>query len=188
MAPSIRWRSADLDVFPLDDGKRYEIIDGELFVSEPPSAGHQSACGEVYFALQAWGRQTGSGQTLVAPGLIFADDDDVAPDIVWVSHERLRAILAPDGHLHGAPELVVEVLSPGSTNERRDRAAKLDLYSRRGVDEYWIVDWQQRRIEVYRREQGGLRSVATAVGQDVLQSPLLPDFSLQVGLHFPDLP
>ena len=62
-----------------------------------------------------------------APGLIFADDDDVAPDVVWISRERLAGTLDQTGHLHTAPELVVEVLSPGSVNERRDREVKLKL-------------------------------------------------------------
>ena len=64
-----------------------------------------------------------------------------APDVVWVSKERLAAVLRRDGKLHGAPDLVIEVLSPGAKNERRDREAKLKLYARRGVREYWIINW-----------------------------------------------
>jgi Uma2 family endonuclease len=82
--------------------------------------------------------------------------------------------------LHAAPELVVEILSPGATNERRDREAKLKLYSRRGVLEYWIVDWRAQQVEVYRREELALRLGATLYPADVLQSPLLPGFACQV--------
>jgi Uma2 family endonuclease len=75
---------------------------------------------------------------------------------------------------------MIEVLSPGTTNERRDREAKLKLYSQRGVQEYWVADWQRRQVEIYRREHAALRLVATLYEQDTLQSPLLPDFSIQV--------
>jgi Uma2 family endonuclease len=71
----------------------------------------------------------------------------------------------------------VEVLSPGARNERRDRDLKLKLYSRQGVQEYWIADWLLRTIQVYRRQEAELRLVATLRGDDVLTSPLLPGFS-----------
>ena len=82
----------------------------------------------------------------VAPRLIFAGDDEVAPDVVWASTARLAAILGAGGWLYAAPELVVEVLAPGPKNIQRDRQTKLKLYARRGVDEYWIVDWPRRMI------------------------------------------
>jgi Uma2 family endonuclease len=135
-------------------------------------------------ALETWSVQTGTGEANLAPGVIFADDDDVAPDVVWISHDRRATALGPDGHLHAAPELVVEVLSPGSLNERRDREAKLKLYSCRGVLEYWIVDWRTRQIEVYRREQLALHLVATLLPTDTLTSPLLPGFACEVATLF----
>ena len=112
--------------------------------------------------------------------MIFADDDDVVPDVVWISNTRLATAFQPDGKLHSPPELVIEVLSPGSNNERRDREAKLKLYSRRGVLEYWIVSWQERRIEVYRREGTVLKLAETLYDENLLQSPHLPGFSCQV--------
>lgn len=81
--------------------------------------------------------------------------------------ERLATALRPDGHLYAAPELAVEVLSPGEANERRDREARLRLYSRRGVLEYWIVNWQERRVEVYRREEAILKLDRTLLEDDV---------------------
>ena len=89
----------------------------------------------AYF-LTAWSRQTGLGQVSGGPGLVFGEEDDVAPDLVWTSFPGLKTILQPDGKLHAAPELVIEVLSPGKRNESRDRQAKLKLYSRRAVSEY----------------------------------------------------
>ena len=102
------------------------------------------------------------------------------PDLVWISRERLAKSVDEAGHLRFAPELVVEVLSPGKANEYRDRDAKLNLYSRRGVQEYWIVSWMQQSVEVYRREQAALKLVATLYAQDEIESPLLPGFSCQV--------
>jgi Uma2 family endonuclease len=183
MSTARRWTSADLAVLP-DDGKRYEIIDGELYISQQPHWYHQRACGKIAAALDAWSRQTGAGAANVAPGVIFAEDDDVAPDVVWISQARRATALGPEGHLHAAPELVVEVLSPGGANERRDREVKLKLYSRRGVLEYWIVDWRTQQIEVYWREQLALRLVATLYPTDTLTSPLLPGFAYQVAALF----
>jgi Uma2 family endonuclease len=187
MTRSARWTSADLEAFP-DDGKRYEIIDGKLFVSRQPHFYHQVTCSTVNSQLFVWNEQTGAGVVSEAPGLIFAEDDDVAPDIVWISHERLRTSLRPDGKLHAAPDLVVEVLSPGVKNERRDREAKLELYSRRGVLEYWIVSWQQREVAVYRRADPALQLVATLHESDTLESPLLPGFSCPVQKLFASIP
>ena len=185
MKTSLRWRSADLELLP-DDGKRYEIIDGELYVSEQPHRDHQAVCGRVHAALLAWTAQTGAGQANLAPGVIFAEDDDIAPDVVWASSARLATGLR-DGKLYVAPELAVEVLSPGVSNERRDREAKLKLYSRRGVDEYWIIDWRKRTVEVYRRDEDVLQHQATLTTGDILQSPLLPGFSSSVDQFFADL-
>jgi len=92
--------------------------------------------------------------------------------------------LQEDGKLHTSPELVIEVLSPGSANERRDREVKLKLYSRRGAEEYWLVNWQERRLEVYRRQEGVLELDKTLDEADTLQSPILPGFSCKVGQFF----
>jgi len=187
MARSMRWTSADLELFP-DDGKRYEIVDGELYVSKQPPWYHQLLCVDLAVPLDRWSRDTGAGVVNVAPGVILADDDDVAPDVVWVNTERLAMALAPDGKLHAAPDLVVEVLSPGLTNERRDREAKLKLYARRGVREYWIVDWQRRQIEVFMRVDATLQLVATRLEGDSLESPLLPGFGWPVSELFARVP
>ena len=121
---------------------------------------------------------------MTAPGIIFGDNDNVIPDVVWASNERLPLLLDEAGHLTGAPELVVEVLSAGSENEKRDRELKLKLYSARGVREYWIVDWRKQQVEVYRREQASLKLVATLFNGDELSSPILPDFICAIAQLF----
>ena len=180
---TLRWNSRDLEMFP-DNGKRYEIVDGELYVSKQPHWQHQFVSGQVFALLQAWSNQTKAGMANLAPGLIFGDEDDVAPDVVWISRERLAIALHEDGKLHKAPELVVEVLSPGASNEHRDREAKLKLYSRRGVQEYWVVNWREQYIEVYQRENALLTLTRTLYSNDTLKSPLLPDFECEVAQLF----
>ena len=183
MTSTQRWTSADLDALP-EDGSRYEIIDGELFVSTQPHFYHQHVCGKVYWTLENWNYKTNLGQAIFAPGLIFANDDDVVPDVAWLSKQRLSVALGDDGKLHSAPDLVVEVLSPGSTNLRRDREAKLKLYSRRGVLEYWIVDCRAQSLEIYRRLNAHLGLFATLTSGDLLESPLLPGFCEQLDALF----
>lgn len=178
-----KFTSSDLLLMP-DDGKRYEVIEGELYVSRQPGYEHQYTCSRFSQFLGEWNDQTGVGVVLPAPGVIFAEDDDVAPDVIWITRERLAETVDTAGHLHTAPELVIEVLSPGKANEYRDRQAKLKLYSCRGVDEYWIVNWRQRLIEVYRREQAALKLVATLHDTDTLESPLLTGFSCRISRLF----
>ncbi|MBO0783533.1 MAG: Uma2 family endonuclease, partial [Ktedonobacteraceae bacterium] len=125
---ALRWTSRDLELLP--DNKRYDIVDGELYVSKQPDWQHQFVCVRISMFLQLWSDQTQAGMVNFAPGVIFDDDDDVVPDVVWISRDRLKSALQADGKLHSCPELVVEVLSPGPTNERRDREVKLKLYSR----------------------------------------------------------
>lgn len=178
-----KFTSADLALLP-DDGNNYEIIEGKLLMSRSPSYEHQYTCLRLGRFLDEWNDRHKTGITLIAPGVIFADDEDVIPDVVWMSRARLLRSVDKAGHLHEAPELAIEVLSPGKENARRDRRAKLDLYSRRGVAEYWIVDWIQHEIEVFRREEGVLKQVATLSHHDQLESPLLPEFTCLVSALF----
>ncbi len=124
--------------------------------------------------------------TIISPGLIFSEADSVIPDVVWVSRERLVQIEDEAGHLTGAPELVIEVLSPGTQNECRDKEAKLKLYSVHGVREYWIINRFTKQVEVYRREKAQLILVATLIGDDEITSPLLPDFFCSIRCFFPE--
>lgn len=180
----VRWTTSDLELLATDEWKRYEIIDGELFVTRAPHLSHQNTSGNIYFELQTWSRGSGNGKAFMTPGVIFTDTDNVIPDVVWVSNERLAMLLDEEGHLTGAPELVVEVLSPGKTNERRDREAKLKLYSSQGVQEYWIADWRLQKVEVYRRENAQLKLTATLLADDDITSPLLPNFRAQIQRFF----
>ncbi len=175
----VRWTIADIELFP-EDGKRYEIIDGELFVTRAPHWQHQEVTGNVYSQLKAWSRQTHLGRTAIAPGIIFSTTDSVIPDVVWASNQRLEDCLDESGHLTDAPELVVEVLSRSKKDRQRDLELKLKLYSTQGVQEYWICDYHKPEIRVYRREEAVLKLVVTLFTEDTLTTPLLPEFSCKV--------
>lgn len=179
----VRWTTADLDLLP-DNSNRYEIIDGELFVTRAPNWEHQQVVDNICTELKLWSRQTGVGKAASGAGIIFTDADNVIPDVVWVSKERLAIILDDAGHLTAAPELIVEVLSPGEMNERRDKEVKLKLYAAQGVREYWIAAPRLQQIQVYRREKATLVLVATLYANDELNSPLLPGFSCSVAKLF----
>jgi Uma2 family endonuclease len=191
---ALRKAAADL-LFTIDDlarmpedGKLYELIEGEIYVSHQPSWHHQYACSNIFRVLQNWNDQTNLGVANCAPGIIFSVHDAVAPDVIWISNERLPHALGEDGKLHTAPDLAVEVISPGWQNERRDRDAKLKLYSLRGVRGYWIVDWQAQQVEIYRRSRTKLNHIATLLHEDELTSLLLPGFSCPVAKLFHQIP
>lgn len=182
-AERVHWTTADLELLP-DNGTRYEIIDGELFMMRAPRWSHQKVADKICAALNQWSDQSKLGEATTTPGIIFSDADNVIPDVVWVSHDRLAILLDAAEHLTGAPELIVEVLSPGEQNERRDREVKLKLYASQGVQEYWIVDRALQQVQVYRRQAATLKLVATLLAADEITSPLLPGFGCLVGVVF----
>jgi Uma2 family endonuclease len=183
VSQKVRWTIEDLEGFP-DNNNQYEIIDGELFVTRSPHLGHQDVAGLTYAALLSWSLPNKLGKPFIAPGVIFSEADAVIPDVIWISRDRLTEVLDESGHLTGAPELVVEVLSESAADKKRDRETKLKQYSVHGVIEYWIVDRWLKAIEVYRRDNGLLKKVLTLYEADNLTSPLLPGFSCQVGTLF----
>ncbi len=180
----VRWTTTDIDLLPENEGIRYEIIDGELLVTRAPHIRHQRTCGKIHRVLDTWSDSSGLGEPFFTPGIIFTEADNVIPDVIWISNERLAVLVDDEGHLTGAPELVVEVLSPGREQERRDREAKLKLYSSKGVQEYWIVNWRLQQVEVYRRENSLLKLIVTLLSNDELTSPLLPGFSCSITQFF----
>ncbi len=183
----VTWTTADLALFPEDDN-RYEIIDGELFVTRAPNWKHQKAATRISTALDTWSEMSQLGEVVQTPGVIFSDANNVIPDVVWVSNARLATSLDEAGHLTAAPELVVECLSYGGDDEARDRRLKLKLYSMRGVLVYWIIDWKREQVEVYERDgnQLGLRETLRwsptdwKSSGDQLTCGLLPGFAVAV--------
>lgn len=180
---SLRWTIADLDLLP-DNGTRYEIIDGELFMTRAPRWKHQKVANNICAALNNCAELATLGEATTTPGIVFSEADNVIPDVVWASYTRLETLLDEAEHLTGAPELIVEVLSPGADNERRDREVKLKLYTLQGVQEYWIVNPRLQQVQIFRRQRAILELVATLLIADEITSPLLPGFSCPVAAFF----
>jgi Uma2 family endonuclease len=179
-----QWTTADLLTIPYDEWHRYELIGGALCISDHPPISHQQVVGACVVALTGWSRAARAGRAIHWPGVILSDRDSVIPDVVWLSRERWAALADQNGHFRGAPELVVEVLCPGTLSERRDRDAKLKLYSEHGVEEYWIVDPNAQTVAVFRRQDAQLHLIATLTRDDTLTSEVLSDFSVPVSQLF----
>lgn len=179
----IKWTSSDLELLPENDN-RYEIIDGELEMTRSPHWQHQKTIVRISTKLENWSIETELGYTIINPGIIFGDNDNVIPDLIWISQERLAISVDENGHFTTAPELIVEVLSESLSDIRRDKESKLKLYSNRGVQEYWIADWRLQQLEIYRRNQGKLELVMTLLNDDEITTPILPNFSCKINQFF----
>jgi Uma2 family endonuclease len=174
---------ADLEATP-DDGNRYELIEGELYVSTAPTYLHQRILVKIVIAVSGFLAVRPVGEILPGIGVIFDDFSGVIPDLVFFSSERKGHILA-GGRLTAAPDIAIEIVSPGASNERRDRQIKRRLYSIHGVGEYWIVDPETRSVELYRkRKQGGLVLAANLQIGDELASSVLHGFRLPIQAIF----
>jgi Uma2 family endonuclease len=174
MPVDIRLTYEDFCCLP-NDGKRYEIIDGELFVTPLPFLPHQRAVTRLTSYLSVFVREKDIGEVFVAPfDVVFSRFDVVEPDLLYVSKDRLSVLT--EKNVQGAPDLVVEVLSP-STAET-DRTIKLKLYAHYGVQEYWIIEPYGPSAEIYRRQERGFESVKKLGATDSLISPLFHGFSL----------
>ena len=147
--PSITWQ--DVQQMP-DDGNRYEAIEGDLYMTPAPGTRHARVSKRLQYALDRILERPDLGEIFVAPyGVEFpATGEGVQPDIVFVSRER-REIIEEAG-IVGAPDLVVEILSPATAS--RDRTIKLRLYERQGVRDYWIVDPDESTVDVWRFGEG----------------------------------
>ena len=168
---------ADLDAFPEDDGNRYELIDGELFVSGAPGLSHQRVLMNLLFELGSYLKANPIGILVPGAGAIFSDYDAVIPDIAFVRNERWDEAVTGE-RFTGALDIVIEILSPGSQNRHRDLVAKHQLYGKYGCREYWIVDTENRAVHIFQLQGTTLTEVARLAGDAAITSPLLPGFEL----------
>ncbi len=182
LAEELLYTVDDWENFP-DDNNRYEIIEGEVFVSTAPRFIHQLLTKRIVNILSNYVDAHNLGEVLPTPGVIFSKKNAVIPDVIFISRERLKHFLIDD-KIQGAPELVIEILSPGKSNRDRDRVTKLKLYSRFPVLEYWIIDPQRKNVEVFRKTPDGLRLAETLNETETLISPLFPEFFLTVAELF----
>ncbi len=168
----------DLEATP-DDGNIYELFEGELFVSKAPALKHQEIIGNFATILNSYLWQNPIGKIWVTPGVIFDEYNSAIPDLVFIAKERIPQI-ASGIHIVGAPDLAIEIMSPGSENVRRDQIVKRQTYAKFGIREYWIVEPIVEVIEISRLQTNVLASVGTFRNGDQITSPLLPDLSFTV--------
>ncbi len=169
---------ADLDATP-DDGNRYELMEGELFVSRAPSIPHQRIIHNLQMALGLYLASNRLGVLIPGAGLVLSNFDAVIPDLVFVAEER-RNEIASGNRMTGAPDIAIEVLSPGVENTQRDFVHKRQLYGKHGVKEYWIVDPENQAVELFRLRERHLERIARLTDKDEITSALLPGFQLNV--------
>ena len=170
---------ADLDAMPENDGNRYEIIEGELFVSCSPGLTHQIVATNLIVLIKNYLTTNPIGIVVTTPGMVLSNYSGVIPDLVFFRHDQ-RADIVTDDRLTAPPRLVIEILSPGSANVRRDRIAKLNLYAKHGVPEYWIVDPKKLQLDRYVMRGSSLTLLETLQSGDTLTCEALPGFSCQI--------
>ena len=168
---------ADLEAMP-DDGNRYELFEGEIIVSRAPGLPHQRVLGNIFAAIRDYLKQNPIGEVLLTPGVIFDELNSAIPDAAFISNQSRRTF-GFGNHITGAPELMIEIVSPGHENARRDRVAKRQVYGKYGVKEYWIADPENRSLEVYRLKRRTLVLIKTVIADDEVTSSVLPGFSCQ---------
>src|SRR6266481_1695486 len=173
---------ADLDACP-DDNNRYELIEGELFVARAPGLPHQIVIQNFQIALADYLKINPIGRVVPGAGAVFSNSDAVIPDLAFVINERWSDIVSND-RFNAAPDLVIEVMSPGKENRDRDLLVKRQLYAKYGVAEYWIVDTENRLVQVYRLQKQRLENVATRRNGEEVTTPLLAGFQLSVSTIF----
>ncbi len=164
------------------DGRRYEIHDGELSVTPAPSPQHQRVIGDLYTMLRQHVKSGGLGEVLLSPiDCILTDISIVQPDLVYL--DTARASLVSNRGIEGPPALVIEVLSPSTTEI--DRSTKRQLYARHGVPYYWIVDPGARAVEAYVLSEGVYQLSARVAGSEPVSLSPFPDLAFVPALLWP---
>ena len=172
----------DYLLFP-EDGLRHEILEGEHYVTASPFVRHQRISGRIYRPLSSWVEERDLGEVFYASVDVVLSPHDVAvPDLFYISKERSEIIT--EKNIQGAPDLIIEIISPGT--RLRDEGIKLQCYSDRGVEEYWMVYPDRQTTRVCRRKDGRLRLAAdlSAVAGDFLSTPLLPGLAIPLAEIF----
>jgi Uma2 family endonuclease len=162
----------------------FQVIEGDLVMSPSPNTTHQTIIGRIYLAIANFLEKNPLGEVFVSPLDVFLGDTNVyQPDVLFVSNRR-RSIIAEKG-IEGAPDLVVEALSPATAHF--DRGSKRKVYARYGVREFWLVDPDTRTIQVYLLEKNAEKLAATYGEKAVFESALLPGLKFKAAGIFKSL-
>ncbi len=174
--PVVKFTYEDYRTTPAD--KRYELLDGGLIMVPAPNIKHQRVQLELATQLRPFIRDRALGELLIAPcDVVLSATDVVQPDLLFISRGR-EHLLSGGENVRGAPDLVVEILSPATAD--RDRGYKRELYGRHGVTEYWLVDPIAETISIHRQRAGVLAATHTFGREQTLRSPLLAGLELHV--------
>jgi len=180
-APQGHWTYEHYAAIP-DDGQRYEIVDGVLYMSPAPSGWHQKAVLWIAYHLTNYVELGGLGNVVMAPfDVELSFKNVVQPDVVVLLKEHQDQYII--SRIVGAPDLVVEVASPGTS--KYDRNKKAHAYAQAGVQEYWIVHPLEYTLEVLVLDAGKYRSIGVFSGEQTIPSQVVPDFPVQVRQFFP---
>lgn len=161
-----------------DDGKRYEIIEGELYMTPASVTRHQTIAMRLSHLFMTYLESHPIGIALAAPcDVVLSEFDVVEPDLLFVRHNSTARIT--EKNIQGPPDIVVEILSPGTA--ARDRGLKRKRYEHFGVQEYWLIDPDLNTLEIFRLETGEFRAVPLIAAPAACSSPLLPGLTLDLG-------
>ena len=159
------------------DDRRYELLDGELMMVPAPNRKHQRILGTLYAELRRFTREHGAGEVFVAPfDVVLSDTNVVQPDVLFLS--RAREHRSTEENVRGAPDLVIEILSPSTAD--RDLGYKHELYGRHGVLEYWIVDPVAETVAVHRQRHGRLECTGTFGRGESVGTAVLDGLALEL--------
>ena len=174
--PVVKFTYEDYLTTPEDE--RYELLDGDLIMVPAPNVKHQRVNAEIYTQLRHFIRDQGLGTLLYAPcDVVLSDTNIVQPDLLFVSRER-EHLLSSGENVRGAPDLVIEILSPSTA--AKDRGIKRELYGKYGVTEYWLVDPIAETVSIH-RQRGGVLAATDIFGRgQTLRSPLLAGLELHL--------
>lgn len=178
-ATQTRLTAAEFEQLP-ETNTPTELIAGEVIMTPAPKYAHQ----KTVFVLAKLIEQLGPGGiTCIAPIDVYLDEANVVqPDVFWVGGEESRAQLGDDGYWHGAPDLVVEVLSPATA--RHDKREKFNLYEKHGTREYWLVEPEAEYIEVWQLVEGRYRRQGIFGPENSFQSTVLGNQKVELSVVF----
>jgi Uma2 family endonuclease len=157
------------------DRNRYEVIDGELYVTPSPSVAHQLAVGHLAMLLGTHVDATGLGRVLIAPlDVLLSETTIVQPDALFLSSSKIPSPTVKN--IQVAPDLVIEVLSESTAEQ--DRVHKKRIYARHGIPQYWIVDPENRTLEVFELAGSEYRLAGSFAGDTTATSSLFPGLEI----------
>ena len=169
--------------FDDDDGFRYELLNGILVRKGSPTIQHQRIAGNVYFNMRLFVEEKSLGEVFSAPlDVVLNEHNAPQPDVFFVSKDRSFILDEKEQVVIGTPDIVVEILSPGSV--KKDRIEKKEIYERSGIREFWIVDPSYRIVEIFLLTEGTYQLSDVAEEEGIVKSSVLEGFVLDLAKLF----